>query len=95
MPLFICDRCQAIENTAVGHYWGARELGDGKPPRRWWADDDLLGKALCSECTPTEFYDGSKCDKGGKWHGRFPKETATPELIEKFGRSSFVYTAGL
>jgi hypothetical protein len=21
MPLFVCDECNAVENTALGHYW--------------------------------------------------------------------------
>jgi len=25
MPLFICDKCQAVENTALGQYWGEKE----------------------------------------------------------------------
>jgi hypothetical protein len=25
MPLFICEKCQTIENTALGHYWGEKE----------------------------------------------------------------------
>lgn len=25
MPLFICQKCGCIENTALGHYWGHKE----------------------------------------------------------------------
>lgn len=35
MPLFICEKCGTIENTATGCYWWA--VNEGKP-------------ALCSEC---------------------------------------------
>lgn len=88
MPLFVCDKCKAIENTACGHYWGM----DGK---NWWKDQSLAGLALCSECMPTEYSDGSKNKDGGKWHGRFPKEIATTARIDEMGRGHFKYTAGL
>lgn len=70
MPLFICENCGCIENTALGHYWSRKFVK--------FKDETMNGKALCSECTPTEFEDGSKSD-GGKWHGRFPKEKYNPE----------------
>lgn len=35
MPLFICEKCGTIENTAVGHYWPV--FAEHKP-------------VLCSEC---------------------------------------------
>ncbi len=64
MPLFVCENCLCIENTALGHFWS----------RRWlkFKDSKFDGKALCSECTPTEFKDGSPSGTG-KWHGKFPK----------------------
>lgn len=36
MPIFKCDECECIENTALSNYW-MREDGD---------------KKLCSECDP-------------------------------------------
>jgi len=66
MPLFICEKCGAIENTALGHYW-CREYFKFK-------DASLNNKALCSECAPLEFDDGQKTGNNGKWHGRFKKE---------------------
>ena len=35
MPLFVCDNCKVIENTALGKYWGEKsplcsECGWGK-----------------------------------------------------------------
>ena len=68
MPLFKCENCGCIENTALGHYW-SKSMKDFKGTE--WE------KALCSECTPDTFPDGTSCDKGGKWHGIFPKEQAT------------------
>lgn len=38
MPLFVCDSCGAVENTATGRYW-ARSISKDRP-----------GQALCSEC---------------------------------------------
>jgi len=37
MPLFVCDKCKAIENTALGSYWYSKHKGED---------------ALCSECMP-------------------------------------------
>jgi hypothetical protein len=37
MPLFICDKCDTIENTALGRFWGVKYKG---------------GDALCSACMP-------------------------------------------
>lgn len=74
MPLFICEDCGCVENTALGRYW-TRDTD-------LWSDDNR-GKALCSECSPTEFKSGEKYDRGGKWHGRFPKEKPKVEGLEK------------
>lgn len=65
MSLFVCDLCGCVDNTALGHFWGRNS--------DMFADKSLKGKALCSECSPAEFKDGSKHEDGGKWHGRFPK----------------------
>ncbi|KYG89030.1 hypothetical protein A0U40_13465 [[Bacillus] sp. KCTC 13219] len=65
MGVFVCDECNCIENTALGHYW-ARNVTQFK-------DSQKNGKALCSECTPREYSDGSKTNKG-TWHGRFSKK---------------------
>lgn len=65
MGVFVCDECNAVENTALGHFW-AKDLVKFK-------DSSKNGKALCSECTPEEYLDG-RSTKKGKWHGRFPKK---------------------
>lgn len=70
MPLFKCECCGCIENTALGHYW-SRFVTKFK-------DSTMNEKALCSECMPDEFIDGTKT-KGGKWHGKFPKKQAKEE----------------
>jgi hypothetical protein len=68
MPCFKCENCGCIENSALGHYW-SRGLSHFKGTE--------FEKALCSECTPLKFPDGSNNKEGGKWHGKFPKEFAT------------------
>ena len=87
MPLFVCDECHAIENTACGHY-ATRGCGFLK-------DKEADKKALCSECTPQEFSDGSRDYRKGKWHGRFEKQTATAELIKEMGEGNFVYVSDI
>jgi hypothetical protein len=77
MPLFVCDLCQCVENTALGHYWGRDQDYFGKP--------ELVGKALCSECSPDTYKDGSKNSDGGRWHGKFPKRKVTPEDLKGGG----------
>lgn len=72
MPLFVCDKCGAIENTALGHYWSRSAFK--------YKDSSLNGKALCSECAPLYFESGQRISSNtGKWHGKFPKEFYDPE----------------
>lgn len=86
MPLFICDKCNVIENTALGFYWSRN--------RESWTDASLNRLALCSECTPKIFADGSKTGLG-KWHGKFPKEIATKETVLEIGLENFVISRPL
>lgn len=65
MPYFVCGECGCVDNTALGRWWG-RDLTNFK-------DSYFNGKALCSECAPTEWSDGSKARDWGKWHNKFPK----------------------
>lgn len=71
MPLFVCEVCECVENTALGHYWSRDHDYFGNP--------DLVGKALCSECSPATFKDGRPNTEGGRWHGKFPKRKVTKE----------------
>jgi len=43
MPLFQCKKCGCVENTALGHYWMPRGLGE---------------PVLCSECGPEQKWHG-------------------------------------
>lgn len=76
MPLFICEHCGAIDNTACG---GTFWTKDSDPPV--WPVE-AAGKALCAECAPIRYRDGRPNPRGGKWHGRFPKRIATQEMID-------------
>jgi hypothetical protein len=64
MPLFVCDECNCVENTALGLYYGRHDPD--------FKDNSKVGKALCSECAPTEWWNGTKTG-WGKWHNQFPK----------------------
>ena len=63
MSLYQCEKCGAIENTALGFYH-SRNMDI-------WPKE-FEGKKLCSECGPTSYKDG-KPTEYGKWHGRFNK----------------------
>lgn len=44
MPLFVCDKCHCIENTALGRYW-SKDF-----------DTRDKGKALCSKCNSKRWH---------------------------------------
>ena len=66
MGLFVCDKCGCVENTALGRYW-SKDF-----PNMW--DKDNEGLALCSECAPLYFADGSQTRYNHQWHGKFEKK---------------------
>lgn len=74
MGLFVCAKCNCVENTALGWWWSKDSLRLVLP-----ADmkEYEKGKGLCSECLPAEakFEDGTSPGGTGKWHGKFPKQT--------------------
>ncbi len=41
MPIFKCDKCGCVENTACCYYW-----------HREYKNGEFVGPALCSECDP-------------------------------------------
>lgn len=67
MGLFVCDQCNAVENTAYGVYWGRDSIHID------YGSQYTPGTCLCSECTPKVFASGEPNCRGGKWHNRFPK----------------------
>lgn len=87
MPLFVCDKCKVVENTACGHYWTRGQ--------DFYKDKKLDKMALCSQCMPTEFNDGSRMKSPAKWHGRFERRIATKELIKEWGEDNFVYVSDI
>lgn len=67
MPMFICDKCHAIDNTATGWFHSRfknQELLGPQYPN---------GEAYCSECTPTHYSGGSPIKYCGRWYNRFEK----------------------
>jgi hypothetical protein len=69
MPLYVCDECGCVDNTACGgNYWFKNKNEES------FADYIPDGKALCVECTPSLYKDGSSSSDAGKWHNRFPKK---------------------
>jgi hypothetical protein len=75
MSLYRCETCGCVENTALGFYWCRKDID--------WPEE-VRGKALCSECAPKVYSDGSPTD-WGKWHGRFAKRQATGMLVDSEG----------
>lgn len=82
MPLFVCEKCGCVDNTALGFYWGKFW-----PNKTWFVDDSYNGKALCSECCPKVYVDGSETGKG-KWHNMFPKQHVY-DYVQKRGWKLF------
>lgn len=65
MGIFVCDKCECVDNTACGLYWT-------KDMKNMFPEPYVLGTALCTECAPTHFTDGSASGYG-VWHGHFSK----------------------
>lgn len=74
MSLYVCDNCDCIENTALGAYW-SRNAPDVYPK-------EYQGKALCSECGPPFYINGTPTHFG-VWHGKFEKESLS-QYREKY-----------
>jgi len=81
MGLFVCSKCNCVENTALGWYWSAHRSKEMiiLPPDL----EKYHGKPLCSECLPeVPFVDNSGFTGIGKWHNRFPKQHVDDFLKE-------------
>lgn len=71
MPLFVCAKCECVENTALGMYWTRVVM---KNDYKWTPENEKFkGKGLCSACMPTHYTDGTLTG-GGQWHGKFERE---------------------
>lgn len=77
MGLYVCEKCGCIENTALGFYWSRNVVTMNWP-------DEYKNKALCSECGPTTYSDGTPTNYG-KWHDRFPKRSADGMFVDDLG----------
>ena len=75
MSLFRCEQCGCRENTAYGFY--ATRFGSK-------VANMYKGRALCSECGPSEYLSGEKT-RWGKWHGHFEKISATGYFVDVRG----------
>lgn len=75
MPLFRCEKCGCVENTATGFFYGREDEG--------WPVD-VRGKALCSACAPAVGPHGEPTGFGA-WHGMFPQRPAAGMLIDQLG----------
>lgn len=65
MPLFQCEKCGCVENTACCGYWGRN-----RPSLTHKKD---LGKKLCCACESTTYPSGEAKDRGGRWHNEFDR----------------------
>jgi hypothetical protein len=75
MSDYQCDQCGCVENSSLGLYWDRHS--DHWGPQ-------IRGRALCSECAPVHYPDGSTTGYG-KWHGRFKQRSAIGRLVDNEG----------
>lgn len=85
MGLFVCAKCNCVENTALGWWWSRNSLRLVLPPDM---KDFESGKGLCSECLPegAKFDDGLDVGGRGKWHGKFKKQSVEDFMSSKEGQ---------
>lgn len=94
MPVFICEKCGVIENTACCDYWS---LTSSRISDFLWHKDliNYKGKALCSECAKIGVFnapDGNTklCVVPGKWHNEFSKEYPSKEKIYQMRKQKHI-----
>lgn len=73
MSTFICEKCGCIDNTTCGGNYYLVEFMKVSTDK-FFKDNYYNTHHVCVECIPSEYEDGSKNSKAGKWHDRFPKE---------------------
>ena len=68
MPLFQCQKCGCVDNSACGHYWRAN-----RPEKYDWTDmEEYRGMKLCAVCGPRNYANGAPTEFG-VWHKRFKR----------------------
>lgn len=87
MPIFICEKCGVLENTACCSYWTLAMERHSKDRRLIWSEElkSYEGrKCLCSECADIRFtQEGKSLVVPGKWHGKFGKEYPSEDEIRR------------
>jgi hypothetical protein len=69
MPLFQCQKCGCVDNSATGHYWRANRV----EKYDWTGLEEFKGKILCAVCGP-RFYASGAPTEFGVWHKRFKRD---------------------
>ena len=64
MPLYVCEICGCIDNTALGHAYHPKVDEKGELVRD--EEGRIVFDRRCTEC------------KTGVWHAKFPKEKYDP-----------------
>ncbi|CAG9183872.1 hypothetical protein [Cupriavidus pampae] len=75
MPLFRCDTCGCVENTAMG-------LFHDRDADYW--PENVRGRVLCSACAPATRADGQATGYGA-WHGQLARRAAAGMLVDQRG----------
>lgn len=75
MPVFACEKCKCMENTALSPY-ASRNMSIWPESHR--------GKMLCSECASPVYASGEPSEYG-VWHGRFEKRSAVGYHLDQMG----------
>ena len=77
MPIFQCQKCGCVENTALSGYW-LRDMKVMRAKREGQIVEK--GPALCTACDP----------EIGEWHGQFLQGAAT-SFGYQLGADGFLY----
>lgn len=56
MPLFVCDKCNGVDNTGCGCYWRSHRHDA-------WFEGIPANFVMCEMCMPTHFISGAKTKK--------------------------------
>lgn len=71
MPVFQCEKCGCVDNTATSNQMHA---GPFAKYYDWTGREEDKGKKLCKVCGPTKHSDGDPVKGAGKWHNYFDRQ---------------------